>query len=65
MTQGQQGEHIKLSEEDFKKLLENRKHKNGFAMATYEFQFMNSQLEEMKTMCKKIISLINKELSKG
>lgn len=65
VTQGQQGEHIDLSEEDFKKLLENRKHKNGFAMATYEFPFMNSQMEEMKTMCKTIISLINKELSKG
>lgn len=65
ITQGQQGENVKLSTEDFKELLRNRKHKNGFAMATYEFSFMNSQLEAMKRLCNKIIILINKELDKG
>lgn len=65
ITQGQQGENVKLSTEDFKELLKNRKHKNGFAMATYEFSFMNSQLEAMKSLCNKIIILIDKELDKG
>jgi len=62
VTNGQQGEHIQLSKEDYMALLNNRKQKNGFAMATYEFPVMNSQLEEMKTLCERIISLIDKEL---
>lgn len=65
ITNGQQGEDVKLSKADFTALLKNRKHKNGFAMATYEFPFMNGELEEMKILCKKIISLIDKELAKG
>ena len=65
VTNGQQGEHVKLSKADFELLLKNKKHKNGFAMATYEFPFMNGELEEMKTLCKKIILLIDNELSKG
>lgn len=65
ITQGQQGENVKLSTEDFKELLRNRKHKNGFAMATYELSFMNSQLEGMKSLCNRIVILIDKELDKG
>lgn len=65
VSNGQQGEDIKLSKEDIKVLLGNRKQKNGFAMATYEFPFMNSQLESMKAQCKQIISLIEQELEKG
>jgi len=34
-------------------------------MATYEFPFMNTELEKMKPLCKKIILLIDKELTKG
>ena len=64
ITNGKQGEDVKLSMIDFTTLLKNRKHKNGFAMATYEFPFMNSQLEGMKTLCKKIITFIDKELGK-
>jgi len=65
VTNGQQGEHVQLSKTNFIALLKNQKQKNGFAMATYEFPFMNSQLEEMKRLCEKIISLIDKELAKG
>jgi len=65
LSNGQQGEHVNLSKEDFESLLKNKKHKNGFAMATYEFSFMNSQLEGMKTLCDKIITLIDKELDRG
>lgn len=65
VTNGQQGQNVKLSKEDVMTLLQNRKQKNGFAMATYEFPFMNSQLESMKTQCEKLISLIDSELEKG
>ncbi len=64
-SNGQEGEHFRLPKSNFEALLKNLKQKNGFAMATYEFPFMNSELEEMKTLCKKIISLIDTELSKG
>ena len=64
VTNGQQGEHVQFSKEDIAALLQNRKHKNGFAMATYEFPFMNSELEEMKILCNNIISFIDSELNK-
>lgn len=65
VTNGQVGEHFELPMSNFTELLKDLKHKNGFAMATYEFPFMNSQLEEMKTLCEKIITLIDAELDKG
>jgi len=64
VTDGQQGEHVQFSKEDMTALLQSRKHKNGFAMATYEFPFMNSELEAMKSLCEKIISFIDIELKK-
>jgi hypothetical protein len=64
VTNGKQGEDVQLSKTDVAALLKNRKHKNGFAMATYEFPFMNTELEEMKILCKNIIQLIDKELTK-
>jgi hypothetical protein len=63
VTNGQQGEDVQLSKADVAALLKNRKHKNGFAMATYEFPFMNSELEEMKSLCERIISFIDNELN--
>lgn len=65
VTDGKQGKHVQLSKAEVAALLKNRKHKNGFAMATYEFPFMNTELEEMKSLCEKIISFIDKELTKG
>ena len=65
VTNGQQGQDVKLSKEDVMVLLHNRKQKNGFAMATYEFPFMNGQLENMKAQCEKIVSLIDEELEQG
>ena len=62
VSNGQQGENVQLAKAEVADLLKNRKHKNGFAMATYEFPFMNSELEAMKTLCENIISLIDKEL---
>lgn len=65
LSNGQQGENVKLSVKDFIELLKDRKQKNGFAMAIYEFSFMNDQLEGMKSLCKKIISLIDREFDRG
>jgi len=65
ITNGQEGEDVKLLKDDVLVLLQNRKQKNGFAMSTYEFPFMNGQLESMKTLCERIISLIDKEVAKG
>ena len=64
-TRGQAGENVQLPETNYTELLKNLKHKNGFAMATYEFPFMNGQLEGMKRLCLKIMDLIDQELSKG
>jgi hypothetical protein len=64
VTNGNQGEPIELPKSNYEALLKDLKQKNGFAMATYEFPFMNGQLKEMKTMCQKIISLIDQELAK-
>ena len=63
VTGGKQGEQVAPSMEDYKILLQNRKHKNGFAMATYEFPSMNGQLEEMKALCQKIIAHIDREIA--
>ena len=62
VTNGQEGEHVELPKANFEALLKNLKHKNGFAMATYEFPFMNTQLEEMKSLCERIIVHIDTEL---
>lgn len=61
-TNGEEGEHVTLSKADFEALLKNRKQKNGFAMATYEFPFMNGQLAEMKALSQRIIELIDNEM---
>ncbi|PLX11785.1 MAG: hypothetical protein C0598_07330 [Marinilabiliales bacterium] len=63
VSNGQAGEDVQLNRGDYESILKNLKHKNGFVMAVYEFSVMNSQLEEMKYMCKSIITLINRELS--
>jgi len=65
LTDGQDGEQGTLSRAHFEALLKNVKHKNGFAMATYELPFMNGQLAEMKALCLNIISLIDQELNES
>jgi hypothetical protein len=64
LTNGQEGVHLELPKTNYDALLKDLKQKNGFAMASFEFTFMNAQLEEMKVMCKKIISSIDQELAK-
>jgi len=43
-------------------MLKDLSQKNGFVMASYEFSFMNNQLEGMKSKCKDLIELINQEI---
>ncbi len=64
MTDGKQGEHFELPRSNYDALLKDLKQKNGFAMATYEFAFMNAQLEGMKALCTRIIATIDQELAK-
>lgn len=61
-SNGQVGENVELSRENFETLLKDTKHKNGFVMAVYEFTVMNGQLENMKQMAEALITLIDTEL---
>lgn len=63
-SNGQAGENVELPRANFETILKNLEHKNGFVMAVYEFTVMNGQLNEMKTMSKKLIELIDKEIAK-
>jgi hypothetical protein len=63
VTNGQAGENVALSRENYEAILKNMKHKNGFVMAVYEFEVMNSQLNEMKDLCNSMIELINKNIA--
>ena len=62
VSNGTQGERRELPKEKFDEMLKDTKQKNGFVMAAYQFSVMNNELEEMKTMCNTLISLIDKEL---
>lgn len=62
-TNGQAGADIELPRANYEVMLEDLKQKNGFVMAVYEFSVMNSQFEEMKSMCNSIVALIDKELN--
>jgi len=62
-TEGQAGENVALSRENYDAMLKNMKHKNGFVMAVYEFTVMNAQLNEMKDLCTSMIELINKNIA--
>ena len=63
VTNGNAGENIKLNEEQYKILLSDLQHKNGFVMAVYEFTVMNNELSHMKETSEKLINLIDKELA--
>ncbi len=59
------GEKDLLTREVFKDFFADRKVKNGYVMATVEFEVMNGHLKKMKRIIDKIFELIDKELSKG
>lgn len=61
-SNGMEGENIELPRINFEMMLKDLKQKNGFVMAVYEFTVMNSQFEEMKSICQNLIKLIDKEL---
>ena len=64
VTNGAAGEKKELPTHQYDEMLKDLKQKNGFVMAVYEFSAMNRQLNEMKTMCKELIRLIDKEIAK-
>ncbi|MCB0664686.1 MAG: hypothetical protein KDC80_02640 [Saprospiraceae bacterium] len=56
------GESDVLSREVFKEFFADRKIKNGYVMATVEFEIMNGQLNRMKSIIQKLIELIDKDI---
>jgi hypothetical protein len=62
VSKGQAGEDVELPRANFELMLKDLSQKNGFVMASYEFSFMNNQLEGMKSKCKDLIELINQEI---
>ena len=48
ITNGAAGNNIEIPKEDIERLIKDVQHKNGFVMAVYEFNVMNTQFEEMK-----------------
>jgi hypothetical protein len=65
VTDGRLGVDVKLEKEQYEIMLKDMNQKNGFVMAVLEFNIMNSQFEQMKMMCQKLIVLIDQELRKA
>lgn len=65
ITNGQAGEKLELSMEQYNLMLNDIRQKNGFVMAVYEFSVMNGQLEQMKNMCLDLIQLIDDDIREG
>lgn len=59
------GETDLLTSEVYKDFFADRKVKNGYTMATVEFEIMNGQLNIMIQIIDKILELIDKEITKG
>lgn len=62
ISDGKEGEDVKITPDEFNVILKDLKQKNGFVMAFFEFSVMNEQMDEMKKMSKSLIELIDKEL---
>ena len=62
VTNGMMGDQREFNKEEYELMLKDKKQKNGFVMATYEFGAMNGQFRRMKLMCQDLITLIDKEL---
>ena len=63
VSNGQVGEDISLSREEFEPYMANIKLKNGFAMAVLEFNVINSHLTDMKEMSEMLIQHIDQEIA--
>jgi hypothetical protein len=63
VTEGGSGRNISLSENHFDDYLKNSNLKNGFVMTILEFNIMNAQMQQMKEMSQKLISLIEDEIA--
>lgn len=62
ITNGQQGENVDISSE-IQIILNDIRQKNGFVMAAYEFQVLNSYLTDLKISCTELMQLIDKEIN--
>ncbi|MFH4966600.1 DUF6090 family protein [Gaetbulibacter sp. M240] len=63
-SNGKMGVYGNLTEETFGDIFNDQKQKNGFAFAALNFGVMNGIFLEMTKKCKKLISLIDNELSR-
>jgi hypothetical protein len=64
VTEGASGRNISLSKDFFNAYLKNTMLKNGFVMTILEFNVMNGQMQQMKEMSQKLISLIDEEIAR-
>ncbi len=58
------GELGNITKETYGNIFEDRKQKNGFALAVLEFSGMKEKMIKMKEKCDRLISLIDNELAK-
>lgn len=64
MSGGQAGQNVVLDASYFKDFFKNTKLKNGFLMTIFEFDKMNSQMTEMKSMTDSLIWVIDREMER-
>ncbi len=62
VTDGKQGENVDISDE-IQTVLDDIRQKNGFVMAAYEFDVLNSYLLDLKQRCQDLIILIDKDIN--
>jgi len=64
MSNGTQGNDRPLTEDYYKNYFQNVSIKNGFILTIFQFNVMNAQMEEMKSMSLKLIDIIDIEVQK-
>lgn len=64
MSGGQAGQNVVLDASYFKDFFKNTKLKNGFLMTIFEFDKMNGQMTEMKSMTDSLVWVIDREMGR-
>lgn len=64
MSGGQVGQNVVLDASYFKDFFKNTQLKNGFLMTIFEFDKMNGQMTEMKSMTDSLIWVIDREMGR-
>jgi len=62
-TDGQSGAQAPISREDVDKLLNDMRFKNGFVLAIYMYNVINTRFEELTSKTEHLIELIDNEIS--